>query len=247
MFNINIPPLARMAHKLASHANISIDEHASLLSLPHILRSFEPGSYLVREGDVSDHCSVLVSGFAMRHKISREGLRQIVSIHIPGELLDLQRIHLGTADHNVQTLTLCQVAKIPHFAIQALALDRLNVGNALFASTLVEASIYREWMLNIGRRNARTRIAHLLCEFAIRLDRHDLAPGQAYELPMTREQIGDAVGLTAVHVSRTLKSLTDDGLINQNKRGLSFPDWSKLKEEAGFNARYLHLPETGNL
>ena len=232
-----------MADKIASHMYISSDDRAALLGLPNIIRPFEPGSYLVREGDISESCNVLVSGFVIRHKISCEGLRQIVSVHIPGDMLDLQRIHLGIADHNVQTLTQCQVAKIPHAALRALASDRSNVGNALFASALVEASIYREWMLNIGRRDARSRIAHLLCEFAIRLDRHDLAPGQAYDLPMTQEQIGDAVGLTAVHVNRTLKSLVEDGFITLNKRGLSFPDWSRLKELADFNSRYLHLKQ----
>jgi CRP-like cAMP-binding protein len=110
---------------------------------------------------------------------------------------------------------------------------------------MVEASIYREWLLNNGRRDARARIAHLLCELVVRSDALGINLGGNYNLPMTQEQIGDAVGLTAVHVNRTLKSLSNDGLITLTGRGISFPDWDRLKDEAGFNSRYLHMSQSG--
>ena len=125
-------------------------------------------------------CLPVASGFAYRHKHAGNGGRQILSIHMKGDLVDLQNSLLGVADHNVQMLTAGEVAMIPVEAIRELAFARPNVGMAMWYETLVEGSIFREWVLNIGRRDARTRIAHLLCEFAIRLEGAEL--GAAHEL-----------------------------------------------------------------
>lgn len=242
----SMSPLVRMVDKLALHATISAQDRVGLLELPYTTRFFETGSYLLRDGDMPDHCGMLVSGVAYRHKTSVEGLRQIVAIHIPGEIYNLQQLHLATADNNVQTLTRCEVVTISHAALHELAAKCPSAAYALFVATIVELSMAREWMLNIGRRDARTRIAHLLCEFAFRLNNHSLPPGQAYELPMTQEQLADALGLTAVHINRTLKGLISDGLVTHSKRGVTIPDWEMLVAEAGFNSRYLHIspPET---
>lgn len=241
MIVASISPLVRMADKLALHAPISVEGRVGLLELPYKLQSFEAGAYLLRDGDAPDQCGMLVSGIAYRHKISVEGLRQIVSIHIRGEVYNLQQLHLATADNNVQALARCEVATISHKALRRLAAEHPSVAHAFVVTTIVELSVAREWMLGIGRRDARTRIAHLLCEFAFRLDKHGLPPGQAYELPMTQEQLADALGLTAVHVNRTLKGLGSDGLIALSKRGVIIPDWGMLVAEAGFNSRYLHM------
>lgn len=238
-----IDALTPVVKKLAIHALLSKQDQGAVQDLPHSVLFFDPGSYIVRDGNVSDQCVVLLSGFAFRHKVTSEGHRQIVSILIPGEIVNLQQLYLNVADHGVQTLTRCKVATIPKAALRTLASDRAAIGDALIASTMVDASIYREWLTNIGRRDARTRIAHLLCEFAARLDVQGIAPGQPYELPMTQGQLGDALGLTAVHVNRTLKGLINDGLVAQNRRGISFPAWEALKVEADFNSRYLHLRE----
>ncbi len=237
----NISPLVCMVDKLALHAPISVEDRVSLLELPYASRFFEAGSYLLRDGDTPDHCGMLVSGLAFRHKISVEGLRQIVSIHIPGEIYDLQQLHLATADNNVQALTRCEVVTIPHKALRRLAAERPSVAHALIVTTIVELSMSREWLLGIGRRDARTRLAHLLCEFAFRLDKHGLPPGQAYELPMTQEQLADTLGLTAVHVNRILKGLVNDSLIVHSRRGVTIPDWEVLVAEGSFNSRYLHM------
>ncbi len=236
-----ISPLSRMVDKIGLHAPIAVEDRAGILGLPYTSRSFEAGSYLLRDGDTPSHSGMLVSGLAYRHKIGVDGLRQNVAIHIPGEIYDLQQLYLATADSNVQTLTRCEVVTISHKALRWLASERPSVAHAFFVTTVVELSMAREWILNIGRRNARTRIAHLLCEFAFRLDKHGLPPGQAYELPMTQEQLADALGLTAVHVNRTLKVLMNEGLIAHSRRGVTIPDWGALVTEAGFNSRYLHM------
>jgi CRP-like cAMP-binding protein len=236
-------PLALMVRKLETHAILDDGDRQALLALPYVLRTYEPASYLVREGDVPDQCAVLLSGFAYRQKLTGSGMRQIVSLHIAGDALDFQHLFLDVADHNVQTLTRADVATIPRTVLRKLARSRASIGNAIFVNTLVEASIFREWILNIGRRDARSRLAHFLCELAIRLDTQGLADQNGYELPMSQEQLGDALGLTAVHVNRTIKSLEADGLIVRDRRHISFPRPDELRELADFSSRYLHLSQ----
>lgn len=241
MSDVKVSPLVGILSTFARHAPISFEDRAALLELPFVSRVVDAGSYLVREGDTPDHCAMLVSGLACRHKISGEGFRQIVSVHVPGDVIDLQQLYLETADHNVQTLNQCMVVRVPREALRQLAADRLGIAQAIVATVLVELAIAREWILNIGRRDARTRIAHFLCELAVRLDMPGLPPGQPFELPMTQEQLGDALGLTAVHINRMLKSLVRDSLIEYSKRGVIILDWASLNKDADFNSRYLHM------
>lgn len=238
-------PLALLVRKLSRCVVLAPDDCAALLALPHTLRTLDPSTYLLREGDPPQYCSVLVSGFAYRQKLTGEGARQIVSLHIPGEALDLQSLYLDVADHNIQTLTRAEVAMVPRTAMRELIQARPAIAHAVLVEILVEGSIAREWTLNIGRRDAQTRLAHLLCEVAVRLDSQGLAGGDGYELPMTQEQLGDALGLTAVHVNRTLKALEARGLIVRNRRHVGIPLWTPLRDVGDFTGRYLHLgPQT---
>ena len=233
--------LAPMVRKLNLWCELGPRDRDDILSLPYQLRQLDAGQYLVWDGDKPQHCCLLRSGFAYRHKHAGNGGRQILSIHMKGDLVDLQNSLLGTADHNVQMLTLGEVALIPIEAIRQLAFDNPLVGMAMWYETLVEGSIFREWVLNIGRRDARTRIGHLLCEFALRLEVAELGRQTRYELPITQEQLADAVALTPVHVNRTLMKLEQEGLITRTKRLISIVDWTELVKVADFEPRYLHL------
>src|SRR5690606_8730294 len=139
------------------------------------------------EGDRPGNACVMLSGFSIRHKVAGNGGRQIFSIHMKGDLADLQNSLLGHADHNLQALTRVAAALIPVEAIQEIAFTRPAIGRAMWYETLVDASIFREWTLNVGRRDARTRTSHLLCEFALRLEVTGLGERCDYELPMTQE------------------------------------------------------------
>jgi CRP-like cAMP-binding protein len=225
------------------HQELSAADREAVLSLPYTLRRLEAQSYTMREGDRPEKCAVLLSGYAFRHKLTGEGARQILAIHIPGDALDFQNLFLNESDHNVQMLTRGTVAEIPGHALEELALGNRNVGRAILVSTLIEASIFREWALNVGRRDARSRVAHLLCEFAYRLTTHGLKPSGTYELPMTQEQLADATGLTAVHVNRVLQALQREGLLDRDRRMVRFPSWERMRDVADFNPRYLHTRE----
>jgi CRP-like cAMP-binding protein len=150
---------------------------------------------------------------------------------------------LGTADHNVQALTLAEVAFIPREAVKKIAFERPAVGMAMWLDTLVDGSIFREWIANVGRRNARQRLAHLLCEFSLRLEVAGLGSHHQYTLPMTQEQLGDCTGLTPVHVNRTLRDLDNDGITSRSKRAVTVNDWKRLAFEGDFSSAYLHLRE----
>jgi CRP-like cAMP-binding protein len=234
-------PLDLFVRKLALHGPLSFEDREEILALPYTMRTLDPQSYTVREGDAPTSCCILLTGFAYRQKLTGDGSRQIVSLHIPGDPLDLQNLFLDIADHNVQTLTRAELAFISRDAIRELVRARPAVARSVFVTILVEASIFREWVLNVGRRDSRMRLGHLLCEFAARLEAQGLADEYGYELPMSQEQLADALGLTPVHVNRTLKSLEADGLIRRDKRFVSFPDWKRMRDFADFTERYLHL------
>lgn len=235
--------LSPLVKKLSLHAPLTADDRAAILALPCKQRQIEQGCYIVREGDAPTHCTLLVSGFAARHKIVGDGGRQIVNVHVSGDMIDLQNSMLSVADHNVQALSQMVAAFIPRDAIVDLAFRRPAVGKALWIETLVEGSIAREWIINVGRRNAMVRLAHLLCEFAYRLDAVGIGAACRYELPMTQEQLADTTGLTAVHVNRVLKALDAANLIKRSRRSVVISDLKRLAKAGDFRSTYLHLPQ----
>jgi CRP-like cAMP-binding protein len=232
-----------LAHKLDLHHRLSDDDKQAILDLPQKIRRLEAGSYVMREGDRPERCAILLDGFSVRHKLTGDGSRQILAINVPGDALDFQNLFLDESDHNVQMLTRGVVAELPMQSLQQLVLSHSEIGRAILITTLVEASIFREWAVNIGRRDARTRIAHLLCEFAYRLSAQTMMPEELYELPMTQEQLADATGLTAVHVNRVLQALQRDGLIERDRRKVRFLSWEGMRDVGDFNPRYLHARE----
>ena len=238
----NSDTIERMIRRLDARIPRSEGDREAIRSLPFTFRTLDAANYLVREGEPPQVCYLLISGFAYRHKVTGEGERQIIAVHMAGDFLDLQNSMLEVADHNVQALTRCEVASVPVAALRALAASHPTVAMAMWIETLVDAAIFREWIVNVGRRDALARIGHLLCEFALRLRAAGLADDSgSYELPMTQEQIADAVGLTPVHVNRVLKELGRLDLIERDKRAVTIVDWDRLRHVGDFSSRYLHM------
>lgn len=235
----HLQPLLR---RLAYWASFDAADEEAILSLPHRTKVIERHGYIVRERETTVHSCVLLSGFAVRHKIVAGGARQIVAVHMKGDIVDLQNSFLGVADHGVQVLTESEVAFMPVADVKRLAFERPNVGLAMWMDTLVDGSVFREWIANLGRRDAHTRIAHLFCEFSLRLKVAGLGEATDYELPMTQEQLADCTGLTPVHVNRTLKTLEAENLITRrSSRSIVIGDWKRLAEAGDFDSNYLHL------
>lgn len=234
--------LAPMIRKLVSRSDLSTAETDALQTLPYRWATSDPGTFLVREGDKPSGCILLLSGFAYRSKITGNGARQILSVHLSGDFVDLQNSLLETADHNVQALTRVEVAYVAREHILDVATTYPAIARALWRDTLVDGSLFREWLVNLGRRDARQRISHLLCELALRQQAVGICQGPRFEWPMTQEQIGDATGMTNVHVSRTLRRMRSDGLISSSSRSVTITDWSALQAAGDFNSAYLHQP-----
>jgi len=226
-------------HCWAQRTQLSEEDRESLRALPFTLRMAERDGFIVREGEKPASCNVILAGSAFRQKVVRNGARQIISFHFPGEFVDLQSCLLAVNDHSVQALTLCRFASVPKDALLSLIERRPGIARAMWFDTLVEAAIFREWVVNVGRRNARARIAHLLCELAVRLDAAG-GNGRVYQLPITQEQIADATGLTPVHTNRTIQALRKEGLISWRAGRLAVHDDAALRSIGDFNDLYLH-------
>ncbi len=234
---------AWLSQRLQASSLLDAAEVAAIESLHATMRPFEPGQYLLREGDRPKQCSFLVSGFVYRHKIVGDGGRQIVAVHLPRDFVDVQQWLLTTADHNVQALTAGALLMVQSEELFAVTRRHPGIAIALFRQMLVEASIAREWLTNTNRRDSRARTAHLLCELAVRSETAGLGPRETFSLPMTQEQLGDALGLTAVHVNRTLKALSEEKLIERDRRSVRIIDWPALCYIGDFATSYLHLGE----
>jgi CRP-like cAMP-binding protein len=241
------PSLRLLADKLGLWAPLDDDHRAAIIGLPHVVRTLRAGEFIVREEDRPRHSCLLLSGFAARHKLAGNGARQILALHIAGDLIDLHQSMPTRADHNIQALGAVSLAYVPLDAIRALAARYPAVGQAMWLETLVEAATLREWMLNIGRRDARTRTAHLLCEIGIRLRMAGLGERDLFNLPFTQEQMADALALTNVHVSRMLALLAAEGLIERHNRRLTILDFARLATVGDFDPRYLHLERYGEM
>jgi CRP-like cAMP-binding protein len=239
---IALHPFDRLARKLAAQSPLGRSDIEAIRALPCSVRTVQPNVSLLREGDRPDQCGILIEGFTYRYKTAA-GARQIVGVNVGGDPLDFQSIFLAVADHSIHTLTRAEVALVPRDDLRALIDNNAAVARAVLTNALVEASIFREWILNVGRRSAKARLAHLLCELADRLTAVGLIDHYRFDLPMTQEQLGDTLGLTTVHVNRMLRALVDEGLIERDRRSVTVRDWGGLREAAGYDPRYLHLDQ----
>jgi CRP-like cAMP-binding protein len=230
---------ATLIAKLSRLAPLDDGDREAIRALPFQIKPVLQNSLLVREGQTATACCLLLDGFACRAKETVDGRRQIVSFHMPGDMLDLQHLMLQRADHNVQTITSATVAWIAQSEIKALIRARPNIADALWRDSLIDASVFREWVLNVGRRDAKARIAHMLCEFAARAA-VGLGPPERITLPMTQEHIADATGMTPIHVNRSLRELDQSGVIERVRRDVRITDWEGLQRIGGFDPAYLH-------
>lgn len=231
-------PLIR---KLSSFADFSTEDKAALDALCSSRRSYDKHTTLIKEGDRPESVFLLLDGWAYRYKILPDGTRQVLAFLIPGDLCDINIFILKEMDHTIGLLSDAEVASIPKQALLAAMHERPQVAQALFWATLVDEATLREWLVNIGRRDAYESVAHLLCEMWLRMDQVGLVAGNKFKLPVTQEQLGDTVGLTSVHVNRTLQKMRAAGLIAIAGKTLEILDVEGLKSAAGFDPNYLHL------
>jgi CRP-like cAMP-binding protein len=236
-------PHERLITKLESIADLSAEAKAALSALPIRLRAFEENADIVRQGDRPRECGLVVEGFVCRYKLLGEGQRQIMSFHIPGDIPDLQSLHIKVMDHSLSALTPTQIAFIPHAAVNEVTRNNPEVASAFWRDTLIDAAVFREWLAGVGRRSAHQRIAHVICEVYVKLQSVGLADGESFQLPVTQAELADALGLSSVHVNRVLQDLRRVGLISYRGRFVVIGDWDGLQAAGDFDPGYLHLKD----
>lgn len=214
---------------------------AALRALPMRIQSVPADQDVVREGDRPYESCLVLDGFMCRHKVVAHTQRQILSFHIPGDMPDLQSLHIEVMDYGLCALTPSTVAFIPHAAIRNAIKSAPEINELLWRESLCDAAIYRAWIASLGRRDAVQRVAHLFCEVFARMSSRDLTEKAGFVLPITQAEMADALGLSPVHVNRTLQELRRAGVIVSAGQYHSFTDWRRLAEVGDFDPSYLQL------
>ena len=232
----------RLIRRLESiTTKLSDDDKGALRRLPLHLKQVSAREDIVSEGDRPSQCCLLVEGLLHRYKSLANGTRSVLAYHIPGDIPDLQSLFLHTLDHTIGAVTDSQIATIPHSALYELIDTRPTVMAALWRETLIDAAIFREWIVNASARPARPRLAHLFCEHFDRLRSVGLAERNGFNLPMTQTELGHATGMSAVHVNRSMQELRAAGLIATENNFVRILDWPQLQKVGGYENRYLHM------
>lgn len=230
-----------MIRKIESNYTLTSEEKLTLQKLPVQTVDVKSGQDIVKMGDQPTQCCLLLEGFSCVYKLTLEGKRQIMALHIPGDMPDLQSLHLQVIDINIASLSPCKLGFIQHRDLHLLFEQHPRLITPFWHETLVDASIFREWLLNVGQREGYSRIAHVICELLLRLKAVGLVEGNSFHMPISQAELADATGMTPVHVNRVLQSLRNNGLIHTNRRQITIPDWQKLQEAGEFDSLYLHL------
>lgn len=234
-----------VALKIEAFTKLSADNRKALNALSQNLRYVDSRRDLISEGDKPKYVHLVLDGWGARYKTLPDGKRQIVSMFLPGDFCDLNVYILRQMDHSIGAITRLKVAMITPDEMTRLTHERPRVTQALWWHELVTTAIQREWTLNLGQRTAYERLGHLLVELYLRLRTVGLASDGRCDFPLTQNDLGDATGLTPVHVNRTLQELRRDGLIELERRHLHILDIERLKSVSMFNPNYLHLDHEG--
>ena len=231
---------AALIKRLRTCSGITEEDIQEIRALPIAVKQYPAERAVVRDGETATDCCLIVEGFCARSKTIADGKRQILSIHIPSEIPDLMSLFLHVMDHDLSTLTPCTLGFIAHETLQKLHRRRPNVAEIFWRDTLIDAAMFREWIVNVGQRPAPARLAHVMAELRERLRVIGRADRNSFEMPLTQEQIGEALGVTAVHANRVIKQLREEGVVDLHRGRVTVLDETKFQELADFDNRYLH-------
>jgi CRP-like cAMP-binding protein len=230
-----------LLRKLESIGEVSIEDRQALTILDHRVRYLAPRDDVLRDGEEATDCCLLIDGLMHRYKVLPDGTRQILGFHTPGEIPDLFSLHVRRADHNLASVGPCTVALIAHADLHTFLTRYPDIKDLFWRDTLLQAAISQAWIIGLGRRSARARLAHLFCELFCRLAAIGLANRIRCPLRLTQADLGDALGLSTVHINRTLQELRRDGLLNLESGCLTIHNWDRLAATGGFDPAYLNL------
>lgn len=236
-----------LCRKLENFIELRGADRQALLGLTKNIVRLKPGEDIIQEGDAPRCVNLVLEGWACRYKQLEDGRRQIVAFFLPGDMCDPCVFLLDEMSHSLGSLTPLTLARIPQEEIAGIIAGNTTLSKAFWLDMLVSTEVQREWTVSLGRRTADERLAHLFCEICLRLKSVGLTNGHECEMPVTQADLADALGLSAVHVNRTLQELRATGFVELKSRRLTIFDQERLRALAMFNPSYLHLQRhTGN-
>ena len=227
--------------KLKKRTEISSDEERAIRQMIAEVRTVPADHVLIRAGEDLTNSILLLDGWMARSKDLATGERQVTELHITGDFPDLHGFTLKRLDHDVVTLSECTIGIVPHERLLEITRDHPHLARVYWFSTNVHAAITRELALSLGQRSAISRMAHLFCELYVRLGLVGRTEGNRYEFPLTQRELSECLGLTVVHVNRTLQELRRKGLVQFEDRNLTILDRRGLEGIAEFDPNYLYL------
>ncbi|MFC4255658.1 helix-turn-helix domain-containing protein [Altererythrobacter xixiisoli] len=232
-----------MDRLLANRRDVDLtkQERCQLENAISDVRTLEPRQTVIEAGRHVDVSTLLLQGLMCRFIEDRKGLRQLVSIHVPGEFVDLHAYPMRALDHSVGTLTTVTVADVPHAALKEILDPQPDLARKLWFATLIDAAMHRAWLFRVGRLDAVGRVAHFLCEMNARLEAVGLSDGRRFALPLTQADIAEICGLTTVHTNRVLRQLREAGLCQMHASVVEISDPAGLSHRGDFNSDYLYL------
>jgi CRP-like cAMP-binding protein len=233
------PPIVA---KLLRFMTLGDREIALLETMAREQRTVAAGTELLDPSENYTSAFLIQEGWALRSRQFRDGRRQIINFLLPGDAFGLGALVLSRPDHSVSSITPVTLSPISPEALMVLMREQPRLGAAFLWSAAQEEAVLREHIVSIGRRTAYERVAHLLLELMHRLQLVGAASGTDFHLPLSQPLLADALGLSVVHVNRTLRRLQHDGLITIQARRISVLDYDALRRTAEFHRGYLHVP-----
>ncbi|TCR85322.1 Crp/Fnr family transcriptional regulator [Rhizobium sp. BK376] len=226
---------------LRSHDILSEDEVRDLTSVIVKERRFSAGEDVVSEGARPTYSTLLLDGFSGRYKVLSDGTRQITALHVPGDFVDLHAFLLKQMDHGIIAMSACHVAFADHAQLKRITEKSPHLTRLLWLGTLVDGAIHREWIVAMGRRSKKAHLAQLICELFVRLQVVQRTNGSSFQFPLTQLEMADVLGLSLVHLNKTLQALRKEGTFTWENRTITIVDWERLQEIAEFDRTYLSL------
>lgn len=236
-----LEPMECFFRRIELRDTLSAEEKAALTNAAGGVSVYPAGSDLVSEGDKPEESTLLVSGLASRCNTTFEGRRQITSLHVAGDFVDLHSFPLKVMDHSVAAISECRVVKYRHSELQKITENYPHLTRLLWMLTLMDAAIHRSWLVAMGGTSASAHLAHLICETYIRLESVGLADQYRMKFQVTQVDLGDILGISPVHVNRIIQEMRRVGLLVWERQTVTIPDWKRLVDAGQFDPTYLQL------
>ena len=217
------------------------DEKAHLRKLVTLERHFARGEDIVQERSRPKYSTLMLEGFSARYKLTQSGSRQITALHLPGDFVDLHAFPLRLMDHGIMAMSPCRVALVDHGYLTAITEGMPHLTRLFWLQTLIDGAMQRERIVAMGRKSAKSHLAHLFCELFVRLKVVKLTDGYSFNLPLTQQELSDVLGLSIVHLNKTLQTLRRDKVLTFEGEVVTILEWDRLSEIAEFDPTYLSL------